>query len=338
MEIEKVSIVADSGLMKWVFPWSVEQALKYRLWLKKVDVLCWASASAWTFAYSASWVDWGPVWMSWTVENELFLKNKSLLRLIKRSILEKMSFWHEDWFNWIDPILNIDYLVQDLFWKLAKIDTKSLLRSPIEYIVPVTNAGSHIPQYFSNKGDWINTIAIKSHEDVFKILEATCCVPRMYKPSVNIYWEEYYDWAFSSPLPVDHNRIWDSDIIIVILTNPFNEIWVFGSLEKKLFRLFNPLLWDALEKWFEARFEAMQKIKELEKNGQAIVIAPALNLSQFDNSFSTVRKNAKLWFQAVIENKKLKQRIEDVLSSQKWGFYSESYWNDDHDWTTCFNL
>ena len=240
------------------------------------------------------------------------------------------------WFNWEDPILNIEYLINTLFCKFAWLDTEKLNNSPIEFIIPVTWSDDHKPYYFSNKDDWPETIWIKSHEDILKVLEATCCVPRMYKSDVEIYWKRYYDWAFSSPLPVSHERIGDSDLILVILTNPREIWWEISSNERKLFKLLNPLLWDALEKWLEARIEDMKKVEEMEKNWQAIVISPDSAIPQFDNSYEAAVKTSKKWLEAVLEDAKLKSAIQKIMKSEKWEFYSSEYGQKTLDWTLKF--
>ena len=90
-------------------------------------------------------------------------------------------------------VMDIDYLVDTVFKKLAPLNIESIEKSPIEYYIPITNA-------LTGKTKYVNR---KDKVDIFEVLRATKAIPVFFGKKVELPWGEFVDGEMGPTLE-DH--------------------------------------------------------------------------------------------------------------------------------------
>jgi predicted patatin/cPLA2 family phospholipase len=90
-------------------------------------------------------------------------------------------------------IMDIDYLIDQVFKKQAPMDIGAVQRSPIEYCIPVTNAQTGTTRYVTKQ----DTV------DLFEVLRAAKAMPFFYGKKVVLPWGQYIDGELG-PTAADH--------------------------------------------------------------------------------------------------------------------------------------
>lgn len=129
-------------------------------------------------------------------------------------------------------IVNIDYLIDEVFKKQEPLDAGAVTGSIIEYLIPVTNVSSGEVEYLSN------------HEkgfEVFEYMRATMAYPLLYGKTIPIKGSMYSDGVFSASPYFHINKAKElgAEKIIVLdsgaRTNKFlYRLWLF--IKNKGFR------------------------------------------------------------------------------------------------------
>ena len=97
--------------------------------------------------------------------------------------------------------INIDYLIDTVFKKQAPLDTGRILTSPIDYLIPATNANTGDVEYFGNKksADHI----FHDGDDIFEVMRATKAMPVVFRKRIRREGEEYIDTYASSHIELN---------------------------------------------------------------------------------------------------------------------------------------
>ncbi|MFA7309343.1 MAG: patatin-like phospholipase family protein [Candidatus Paceibacterota bacterium] len=90
-------------------------------------------------------------------------------------------------------IMNIDYLVDSVLKQQAPMDVAALERSPISYLIPITNATTGETRYVQREDGM----------DPFEIVRASAAIPVFYGKRVTFSGERYVDGGLG-PTMVDH--------------------------------------------------------------------------------------------------------------------------------------
>jgi predicted patatin/cPLA2 family phospholipase len=89
----------------------------------------------------------------------------------------------------VKRVLNVDYLIDEVFKKQEPLDAQKVLSSPIYYSIPATNTLNGEIHYFSNR---------ECSFDVFECMRATMAYPVLYGKQIEINHEKYSDGIFSA--------------------------------------------------------------------------------------------------------------------------------------------
>ncbi len=162
--MEKLAIITSEGGMRCAYSVGVILALVEKYHLKKPDFVIGASGSTGTLSYfvSGQYKSIKNIW-----ENLL-----STEKFISAYRLEK--------------VMDIDYLVDEVFRKEDPLNVAAVKSSSIELFIMLTDVESGKPVYFSQK-----------EVDIFEALRASSAMPVFFNKSVSINGRKYIDGAIS---------------------------------------------------------------------------------------------------------------------------------------------
>ena len=138
--------------------------------------------------------------------------------------------------------------------------------NPAEWYMIATNATTGKPKYFT-RGDL--------HQDDYRVLMASCCIPVACKPIV-IDGVPYYDGALGDTIPLDKAFADGCDKVVLILTKPVGIIRADGT-DRKLARVIRrryPKAAEQLALRAQHYNEGIQKAQQLAAEGKVLIIAP----------------------------------------------------------------
>ena len=194
---EKTALVISGGGLGCSWSVGALLALVRKYNFTSPDILITGSGSAGTGAYFVS----GQYESIENIWSNLLCTNKFVS--LKR-------FW---------KMVDIDYLIDEVFKKQDPLDTSKIFKSKINFLVPVANAKTGEVEYFSNK----DKVGVLSHPkikkkceaiqaspnfqlptpnfrgaDIFEILRASKAMPFFYGKKIKIKNQKYCDNRFSS--------------------------------------------------------------------------------------------------------------------------------------------
>lgn len=164
--------------------------------------------------------------------------------------------------------IDMDYLYGTLSNSTGEnpLDYQAVKKSGTQMLVVATNARTGKAVYF-NKEDL--------REDDYGILKASSSIPFVCKP-YEIDGVPYYDGALGDPVPVEKAFRCGCDKVIVILSKPKDELRsakkdniLADGIQRKY-----PLAAAQLRKRAEHYNQGVQRAKEYEAQGKALIVAP----------------------------------------------------------------
>ena len=183
------------------------------------------------------------------------------------------------WSNYIKTgsLFGMDFLYEEIPQKLDPFDYKSFFENPCDFKVGVTNAETGKAEFYGKD----------SLHDGATVLKASSSIPLVANP-VSYRGNTYFDGGTAAPIPVGEALKDGCDKVIVVLTRDRNFI-------KPPLRCFPLVAWkmkeypamvELLKRHHEVYKENQEEIRKLEKEGKAMVIAPAapLQIDRFEKS------------------------------------------------------
>jgi len=187
----KTCIVAEGGGLRGSYVVGAVLALIEKFLITSVDVAIGTSSGAATLAYYVSgqfhsitniWTNLLTTWKFAGFRNPLLGK----------------------------PILNIDYLVDEIFKKQDRLNIEALRGSHTEFLVPATDFQTGRARYFSNRED----------ADPFEVLRAAMAIQIFYGRRVELAGNFYIDGALAAPIGIAKAVEAGATHIIIISTRP----------------------------------------------------------------------------------------------------------------------
>lgn len=146
------------------------------------------------------------------------------------------------------------------------LDFDRMNANPMEWYMIATDAITGKPRYFT-RGDM--------HENDYRVLMASCCIPVACKPIV-IDGIPYYDGALGDTIPLDKALADGCDKIVLLLTKPAGMVRADGT-DTKLARVIRHRYPNAAEQLcLRAQHynEGIRKAQDLAAEGKVLIIAP----------------------------------------------------------------
>lgn len=162
-------------------------------------------------------------------------------------------------------LFGMDFLFDTIPNHLEIFDNDAFLKSDIEFTTGVTNV-------ITGKSEFFPKEAVGHNID---ILKASSSIP-LFSPMVKINGNYYLDGGTSCPIPIKQAFKDGCDKVIVVLTREREYLKSpekFRFIYKKAFSDY-PKMIELLDKRHNIYNETLEFIRECEKDGKAIVIAP----------------------------------------------------------------
>ena len=146
------------------------------------------------------------------------------------------------------------------------LDYEAICRNPSAWNIVSTDAKTGAPQYFC-KSDMV--------QDDYTPLMASCCIPGVNQP-IQKGGNLYFDGGLSDPIPIDKALEEGCERLVIILTKPIGDLPPSKSdrLLSKLLHKHYPVAAEELFCRFETYNTSLQKARQLEQEGRALLIAP----------------------------------------------------------------
>ncbi|MCF8106184.1 MAG: hypothetical protein K9K64_11930 [Desulfohalobiaceae bacterium] len=189
------------------------------------------------------------------------------------------------------PILNIDYLVDEVFQKKYPLSRKQLQENPMQALFAATDLKQRELTLFS-----------ADHPDIYSVFKAAMAVPGCYLGTVRVDQQECVDGGLINFLPLDRLLRFPVDRVLVFLTRPLGTGHMLpGFLEKGLFYRFF-----AKNEWMFA------KLQETEQNYTQTVSTLQTHCEQQPDRVMIIAPEKRLPVRFISRNKKRINRTIDI--------------------------
>lgn len=196
-------------------------------------------------------------------------------------------------------LFGMDFLFDKIPNELIPFDYNTFLNDPCEFVLGVTDVLTGSPKYFSKKDfDKKNTL-----------LRASSSIP-VFAPIVTYKNEHFLDGGTTDSIPVKKALEDGCDKVIVVLTRERSyqkQPEKFRSVYSRIYKSY-PKMVEALDNRHLQYNDTLSYLKELEKAGKALVIAPdsPLPIGRFEKNPDQLKKVWKMGFD---QTKKLIKKI-----------------------------
>ena len=202
---KKIALILSGGGMAASYNFGALLALVEKYQFISPDIVITGSGSAGTASYYIAGQHNSNIWGD-------LLSTKKFINFLR--------FW---------KIIDIDYLIDEIFKKQDPLQSEKIYQSKINYLIAVTNNISGRVNYFSNK-DQI---------DIFELMRATKAIPLFYGRQIRIKDEYYTDGVNSTAAAFNLQQAFElgADKVIIIscnkkLNNFLFKFWLFFKSKK----------------------------------------------------------------------------------------------------------
>lgn len=278
MKKEKTALILSGGGMKASFSAGALYGLVHFYKIKDPDIVIGGSGGAGSAAYFVS-------------KQISSLENGWVNLLSTRKFINPLR---------ITKMLDIDYLIDDVFKKQDPLNMKNIFSSKILFMIPTTNAKTGEIEYFSNK----------KKQNLWKALKATKAIPLVYGKEIKIGNKEYIDTDNSCEIEPNIRKAVElgAKKIIVIDVYPNKHAFLINlGLEAWLntkTSLFRKNYW---------RFRERREVSKIPDGIKVFYIRPnrKLKVGLLDNERNLLGKTFKQGYNQVIKDRKLKKFLKN---------------------------
>lgn len=290
MIINGLSLISKGGAMRSAYSVGVIKGLREKYNIESFENIVAASGSAANFMYFTSgqfdFID--KIWFD-LVGGGNFIKFKNIFTK--------------------EPIINIDFLVDNLVRNKYPFDVEGFRNSRTKIFVPVLRVSDGKSVYFSNTDKEINP---------FELMRATCAIPYFYGKKIKLNEEYYIDGSIADNFGLNKALELNPEKLLVILTEPLgikipNAIIIRRILEFFILRKESGILKKRVWDVFGKHDEELNNLEEFKKRSNIFVIQPLRSLpSRLTYNVKSLRKIIDCGYNDVINNKGLEDFINRI--------------------------
>ncbi len=250
-------------------------ALVHEYWFIQPDIIIAWSGNTWTMSYYVA-------------------KQYDGIKNIRANLLSTkkfINFWR------FRKVIDIDYLIDDVFKEQDPLNAQRIYDSSIDYYISSTNVKSWKVEYFSNH-DWI---------DIFEIMRASKAMPFVYRRKIKIKWRTYFDTPNSTSTQLKIQKaiaLWAKKIIIIDSKKKTPQ-WILKLILLGRSKEFKNNYWK--EHLLRNNYQVPQNIKCLE-----IIPQKPLKIWILENVSKILNETIDLWYKETKENKNLQKFLMNV--------------------------
>lgn len=195
----------------------------------------------------------------------------------------------------LKKIMDIDYLIDDIFKKQDVLDVRKIELSKIKFFISTTDIETGEFKYFNNQ----------EGVDIFEVLRASNAAPFVYNKSVKINNNEYIDGAIGTSLRVNIEKAKQEGADVIIAVDNSNRS-IITDIILEFYSLFR-------SKLFRQRLKSyFKEIKYQNNNKQVLIIKPSVKLPTgiVDNNRNHIIKTIQIGYNDAVNNKELKELLK----------------------------
>jgi predicted patatin/cPLA2 family phospholipase len=271
--MKKIAIIGSEGGMSCAYFTGAILALVEKYSLTDPYIVIGSSGSTGTLAYYVS------------------KQYKSIKNIWQNLLPSKkfVSFWRPK------EIMDIDYLIDDIFKKQDILNTQAIKESKIKFFIAITNVHSRKIEYVNNK----------DNVDIFEALRASNAAPVAYNKWVRINHKEYVDGAIEAPLSVNIKKAQKEGAEIIIAFDNSHHDFAANAL-LKFYSFF-------VGKVFLRRVKSYLRHTEYHNaDKNVLIIKPSVKLpiTVLDNKRKHIIKTMHIGHSDVMKNKELEELLK----------------------------
>lgn len=265
----KLALIASGGGMTCSYSVGVLLALVDKYKLTSPDIVIGGSGGTGTLSY-------------YIAQQYNSIKNIWSNLLSTKKFINLFRFW---------KIIDIDYLIDEVFRKQDPLNQDKIHASNIKYLIAATNYDTGIVEYFSNK----------NHDDIFEAMRASKSMPLASNKIVKVKNKKYCDTYSSSlveinilkALELGANKLIVIDNAIPEFSDLIFYFWLF-------FRNKN------FKDMYYAYLEKKKKLK-IPKNVKVIFLKPRnkLKITRLNNNQKLLKETIAQGYKETLSNKEL---------------------------------
>lgn len=163
------------------------------------------------------------------------------------------------------PLMDLDYLIDDVFGSLAPLDLEAIRKSPTRFLITATDCRTGETKYFD------------AHRDpLFAALKASAALPFAYR-TVEIDGVPYIDGGASQAIPIDKAIQEGAEEVFLILTRPagYRKKSPWLDFLPRYYQKKFPRLAELMMRRYSLYNETIQKIENNEYPCKLTVIRPS---------------------------------------------------------------
>ncbi len=237
------------------------------------------------------WIITWTSWWAWIAAYFIAKQNRDTLYIWQNLLssykfISMFRFW---------KVLNVDYLVDEVFKSKVVLNTNKIKNSDIKLVVSATDIESWEVKYFSNK------------DDILKALKCSKALPVAYNRVVELDWRRYIDWAFSSWLNDDIRKaisLWADKVLVLNVSKLDDNLLIkFWEIILRLFSyFFNKNLKTTVVNFLDSKYE-----REEHKVPVFYLRPDKLPTNMMDNNKERLLKSISIWYNDVVNNEDLEK-------------------------------
>jgi len=266
---DKLAIITSGGGMACSYSSGAILALVEKFGIKNADIVIGSSGSTGTLAY-------------YTSGQYDSIRNIWSNLLSGKRFINKKRFW---------KMIDIDYLVDDVFLRQDKLDLNKVCSSKTNLLITATNFDTGIVEYFTND----------DKKNLFDALRASKAIPFTYNKKVSINGKSFFDGAISSSV--------ESNALKAVEMGAKNLIIIDNDLTSSMSMMMFSLLVRLKNKKFRKNYQKNRIVRKnfnLPKDVNAVFLRPKkLGIGQLDNDKNLIKKTINQGYEETASNKKL---------------------------------
>ena len=224
------------------------------------------------------------------------------------------------------PILDVGYLVDEIFEKQHPFAWNKFLKSKSKFYIPLVDVNTLNLKFYTNDTDVSSALLPyelifmdrNNPSEIYSLMKAAAAVPVFFNKEINIQGNPYVDGALLSPFPLTA-PIPSSAKRIFILTKPKapGVRWLRDRFMPSIARsgffqgeISNTSIYNLASEENKNYQALLDQVDSLEN---CIVIKPSFEMSSSGNSPEELKRNIKAGFEDVIRQK---NAIEELINAE----------------------
>lgn len=204
-------------------------------------------------------------------------------------------------FKRLNRIMDIDYLIDEVFKKKEPLDVKKINDSKTKLFISATEYKSGAVKFFTNQSD----------DNIFESLRASKAIPMAFNKKVNINGIDYIDGSISAPTLINIEKAITEGARNILVIRDGDDVSLITKICWSLYSFFvNKKLGMSIKKYLSQNEKDFTKFDNI----NIFFISPSrkLKTAPLDNKREHLEDSFHLGFEDIRKNSKLKLFLDSI--------------------------